>query len=218
MSENSTATIKPASYILAITGASGAQYGLRLLEQLLLSGQQVYLMISSAARVVMNTETGLKLPGRPEEQQAFFQGHYPNSHNLTVLGKEQWMSPVASGSNTAKAMVVCPCSSGTLSAIAQGASQNLLERAADVILKERRPLILVHRETPLSMIHLENMLKLTRAGATILPANPGFYHQPQQVQELVDFIVARILDHLHIEHQLIPRWGDSPQQGGAPEA
>ena len=193
---------------LAITGASGAQYGLRLLQCLLAAEVEVYLMISAPAQVVIATETELKLPGRAEEQQTFLSERYgARPGQLQVFGREQWMSPVASGSNTARAMVVCPCSSATLSAVANGASSDLIERAADVMLKEQRQLILLHREMPVSAIHLENMLKLARLGVCIMPASPGFYHQPQSVDELVDFVVARILDQLHIEHSLIPRWG-----------
>jgi 4-hydroxy-3-polyprenylbenzoate decarboxylase len=194
---------------LAISGASGVQYGLRLLQCLLAAKQEVYLLVSQPAQVVIATETDMTLPGRAEEQQAFLSELYGAADNqLQVYGREQWMSPVASGSNTARAMVVCPCSSATLSAIATGASRDLMERAADVMLKERRQLILVHRETPVSSIHLENMLKLSRLGATIMPASPGFYQNPASVDELVDFVVARILDQLHIEQTLIPRWGD----------
>lgn len=194
---------------LAITGASGAQYGLRLLECLLQARQQVYLMVSQAAQVVLATETELQVPGRPEAMQAFFAerlGAEPGQ--LEVFGREQWMAPVASGSNAPRAMVVCPCSTGTLSAIATGASNNLIERAADVMLKERRQLILLPREMPLSAIHLEHMLKLSQLGVTIMPASPGFYHRPQSVEEMVDFVVARILDHLGLEHALLTRWGE----------
>jgi len=194
---------------LAITGASGAQYGLRLLECLLEANQHVYLMLSKAAQVVLATETELQVPGRPEEMQTFFSelfGARPGQ--LEVFGREQWMAPVASGSNAPRAMVVCPCSTGTLSAIATGASNNLIERAADVMLKERRQLILLPREMPLSAIHLEHMHKLALMGVTIMPASPGFYHRPQSVNELVDFVVARILDHLGLEHQLLTRWGE----------
>jgi 4-hydroxy-3-polyprenylbenzoate decarboxylase len=194
---------------LAISGASGVQYGLRLLQCLLAAKQEVYLLISQPAQVVIATETDMTLPGRSEEQQTFLSELYGAADNqLQVYGREQWMSPVASGSNTARAMVVCPCSSATLSAIASGASRDLMERAADVMLKERRQLILVHRETPVSSIHLENMLKLSRLGATIMPASPGFYQKPAKVEDLVDFVVARILDQLHIEQALIPRWGE----------
>lgn len=194
---------------LAITGASGAPYGLRLLECLLRAGQPVYLLVSAPAQVVLATETELKVPGRPEEMARFFTQHFGVEPGLLqVFGREQWMAPVASGSNAPQAMVVCPCSAGTLSAIACGASNNLIERAADVMLKERRPLILVPRETPFSAIHLENMLKLARLGVTILPAAPGFYHRPRTVDDLVDFVVARVLDHLGLEQELVPRWGN----------
>ncbi len=194
---------------LAITGASGAPYGLRLLQCLLQAGRQVFLLVSPPAQVVLATETDLKVPGRPEEMAAFFTELYgAKPDQLSVFGKEQWMAPVASGSSAPQAMVVCPCSTGTLSAIATGASNNLIERAADVMLKERRQLILVPREMPFSAIHLENMLTLARLGATIMPAAPGFYHRPQRVEDLVDFVVARILDHLGIDQQLAPRWGE----------
>jgi 4-hydroxy-3-polyprenylbenzoate decarboxylase len=195
---------------LAITGASGAQYGLRLLECLLAARQQVYLMISQPAQVVIATETELKLPGRAEEQQALLSDKYQaRGGQLQVFGREQWLAPVASGSNRARAMVVCPCSSASLSAIAVGASRDLIERAADVMLKERRRLILVHREMPLSSIHLENMLKLAREDVVIMPASPGFYQRPTTVEDMVDFVVARVLDQLGIEHQLLPRWGEA---------
>jgi 4-hydroxy-3-polyprenylbenzoate decarboxylase len=194
---------------LAMTGASGAPYGLRLLQCLIEAGQQVYLMVSAPAQVVLATETALKVPGRPEEMQAFFTELYRAAPGqLQVFGKEQWMAPVASGSSAPRAMVVCPCSTGTLSAIATGASNNLIERAADVMLKERRQLIIVPREMPLSAIHLEHMLTLARLGVTMMPASPGFYHQPQQVSDLVDFVVARILDHLGLEQKLAPRWSE----------
>lgn len=193
---------------LAMTGASGAPYGLRLLECLLEAGQKVYLMVSSPAQVVLATETDLKVPGTPEKMAAFFSERFKaEPGQLEVFGREQWMAPVASGSNAPRAMVVCPCSTGSLSAIATGASNNLIERAADVMLKERRKLILVPREAPLSAIHLEHMLSLAKLGVVILPASPGFYHQPRSVDDLIDFIVARILDHLNIEHQLTQRWG-----------
>ncbi len=172
------------------------------------AGQRVHLMVSAAAQVVIATETDLKMPGRPDEMEAFFAARYGAAPGqLSVYGKDQWMAPVASGSNAPRAMVVCPCSTGTLSAIATGASNNLIERAADVMLKERRQLILVPREMPLSAIHLENMLTLARLGVTIMPAAPGFYHKPQRVVELVDFVVARILDHLGVAQTLAPRWG-----------
>ncbi|MFW1677990.1 flavin prenyltransferase UbiX [Pontibacter sp. JAM-7] len=193
---------------LAITGASGAQYGLRLLECLLMLNCRVYLMISRAAQVVINTETDLKLPGTPAEQERFFYNRFAAKEGqLRVFGREQWMAPVASGSGAPSSMVVCPCSTGSLSAIACGASNNLIERAADVALKERRQLILVPREAPYSEIHLEHMLKLTRMGAVVIPASPGFYHRPQTVADIIDFVVARILNQLQLPQDLMPAWG-----------
>lgn len=195
---------------LAMTGASGADYGLRLLEELIRHDQQVYLMLSRPAVVVINSETELHIPARPREQQAFFSERYAaKPGQLQVFGHEEWNAPVASGTGVPRAMVVCPCTSGTLASISHGLSRNLIERAADVALKEGAKLILVHRETPLSAIQLENMLRLNRAGAVIMPANPGFYYRPQQISELVDFMVARVLDQLRIEHSLIPRWGEA---------
>lgn len=197
---------------LAITGASGVQYGLRLLECLIQADHQVYVLISPAAQVVIATETDLTLSHRPEEAQRQLSELYKGeSDQIKVFGKENWMAPIASGSNTAEAMVVCPCSSATLSAIAHGTSGDLIERAADVMLKEQRKLILVNREMPLSAIHLDNMSKLAHLGVTIMPACPGFYHRPEKIQDLVDFVVARVLDHLHVAHQLIPRWGQTPK-------
>lgn len=194
---------------LAITGASGAIYGIRLLECLLKADKQVYLMISSPAKVVIATETDLEMPGRPAEVEAFFSEKFSaRPGQLNVFGRDQWMAPVASGSNAPDAMVVCPCSTGTLSALSCGNSRTLIERAADVMLKEQRQLILVPREAPLSAIHLENMLKLARLGVTILPASPAFYRKPTEIGQLVDFVVARILDHLGIEQHLVPRWGE----------
>ena len=199
----------PTPVIIAMTGASGAAYGLRLLEILLKSGCPVYLLVSKAAQMVLAMETPLDIPSRPAEMQRFFCSHFKvDKPLLTVFGREDWTAPIASGSHRAQHMVICPCTTGTLAAIANGNSDNLMERAADVMLKERRKLVMVIRETPLSIIHLENMLKLAKAGATILPANPGFYHEPETIMDLVDFIVARILDHIGIEHELLPRWGE----------
>ena len=187
----------PQTITLALTGASGMPYGIRLLERLLMEGKQVYLLYSQVAQVVAQQEMNLALPSRAKETEAFFNRLYniPDGQ-LRVFGREEWFAPVASGSNPADAMVVCPCTMGTLAAIAAGLNQKLIERAADVMLKENRQLILVPREMPFSAIHLENMLKLVRSGAVILPANPGFYHHPQTVQDMIDFVVARILDHL----------------------
>ncbi len=194
---------------LAITGASGAQYGLRLLQCLVAADKQVFVMISRAAQVVINTETDLKLPGTPTEQETFLTSEFSaDVGQIKVFGREQWMAPVASGSGAPSKMVVCPCSTGSLSAIACGASNNLIERAADVALKERRQLILVPREAPYSEIHLEHMLKLTRMGCVVIPASPGFYNRPETVEDMIDFVVARILNQLDIEQNLLPRWGD----------
>lgn len=198
---------------LAMTGASGAQYGLRLLQCLLDARRSVYLMLSKPALMVIGMETAQKLPGRPSEvERHLIETHGAASGQLRVFGPEEWTAPLASGSNAPQAMVVCPCSMATIAGIAQGTSRNLIERAADVMLKERRPLIVVPRETPLSIIHLENLLRLARAGGIVLPANPGFYNRPQTVAEVVDFVVARVLDHLGVEHSLMKRWGEEPAQ------
>ncbi|ACH64953.1 3-octaprenyl-4-hydroxybenzoate carboxy-lyase [Aliivibrio fischeri MJ11] len=199
---------KQKAITLAMTGASGAPYGLRLLECLLAADYHVYFLISSAARVVMATEHDLKLPSGPDAMKAALVEHLGcNADKLTVCGKEDWFSPVASGSAAPKQMIVCPCSAGSVASIAHGISDNLIERAADVVLKERGQLILVVREAPFSTLHLENMLKLSQIGATIMPAAPGFYHQPKSIEDLIDFMVARILDHLGVKQGLVPRWG-----------
>jgi len=193
---------------LAFTGASGMPYGLRLLECLLESGCQVQLLYSQVSQIVARQEMALEIPARAAEAQIFFRNRFSKlPGTLTVYGREEWFAPVASGSNPPDAMVICPCTMGSLASIAQGLASNLIERAADVVLKERRLLILVPRETPFSAIHLENMLRLSRAGAVILPPNPGFYHHPQSVEDLVDFVVARILDQLGVSHTLMQRWG-----------
>ncbi len=200
----------PRTVTLALTGASGMPYGLRLLECLLQADVQVYLLASSAAHIVAKQELDLTLPARATELEAFLSQRYQaKPGQLRAFGREEWFAPVASGSNPADAMVVCPCTMGTLAAIAQGLADNLIERAADVAIKEQRKLILVPRETPYSTLHLENMLKLARLGAVILPPNPGFYHHPRCVEDLVDFVVARILDHLRVPHHLMARWGDA---------
>jgi len=203
MSDNS----KPIA--VAWTGASGIQYGLRLLECLIGAGREVQLMVSQAAQVVISMETDLDLPGRTAEMQAFLTEHYrAEPGQLQVFGRQQWTAPVASGSNPPQALVICPCTTGTLASVASGICEDLIDRAADVALKEQRKLILVVRETPFSTIHLENMLRLAQAGAVIMPANPGFYFKPTAVSELVDFMVARVLDHLDVSHELGRRWGD----------
>ncbi|MCK8516138.1 UbiX family flavin prenyltransferase [Methylonatrum kenyense] len=197
---------------LAFTGASGMQYGLRLLQCLLQLDRQVALLISDPARVVIGTETDLRLPARNREAARHLcQQFDARDEQLRLFGPSEWTAAVASGSGAPSRMVICPCTTGTLGSIAAGTSNNLIERAADVILKERGRLILVPRETPLSTLHLENMLRLSRCGAVILPPNPGFYHRPQSVEALVDFVVARILDHLDIEHSMLPRWGAQPE-------
>ncbi|KAA1173174.1 UbiX family flavin prenyltransferase [Marinobacter salinexigens] len=203
-----TAKAQARTINLAFTGASGAQYGLRLLQCLVAAGCRVHVMISRAAQVVIATETDLKLPGTPPAmQEALSEWSGAEQGQVIVFGREDWFAPPASGSGEKAPLVICPCSTGTLSALATGASNNLIERAGDVALKERRPLILVPREAPYSEVHLENMLKLTRMGAVIMPASPGFYHSPGSIEDLVDFVVARLLDHLDIPQDLMPRWG-----------
>jgi len=195
---------------LALTGASGMPFGLRLLDCLLGAGARVYLLYSPAAQVVARQECDLVLPAQPREAQRMLSERYAaREGQLFVFGREDWMAPLASGSNPADAMAICPCSMGTLGAIAAGLADNLIERAADVMLKERRPLVLVPRETPLSSIHLENMTRLAHAGAVILPPVPGFYTRPRSVDDIVDFVVARVLDHLSVAHELTRRWGEA---------
>lgn len=195
---------------LALTGASGMPYGLRLLECLLQADCRVQLLYSQAAQIVARQEMNFELPSRPADAKAALISRFPavDRDKLQVFGREEWFAPVASGSNPPDAMIVCPCSMGTLAGIAQGLSDNLIERAADVVLKEGRKLVIVPRETPFSAIHLENMLRLNRAGAVILPPSPGFYHHPQSVQDIVDFVVARVLDQIRVPHQLMQRWGE----------
>jgi 4-hydroxy-3-polyprenylbenzoate decarboxylase len=194
---------------LAFTGASGLPFGLRLLECLLAADAHVDLVYSAAAQMVARQECELTLPTQPREATRMLAERYrARDGQLVVHAREDWLAPMASGSNPGDAMVICPCTMGTLGAIANGLADNLIERAADVMLKERRPLVLVPRETPLSVIHLENMLRLARAGAVILPPAPGFYTRPQSIDDLVDFVVARVLDHLAVPHALLPRWGE----------
>ncbi len=191
-----------------MTGASGAEYMLRLFDCCLRADIRVQFITSQPGQIVMGMETELKLSGAPQKMRQQFADYFRADPSLIeVYSKEQWTAPPASGSSVADAMVVCPCSMGSLASIALGSSENLIHRAADVVIKEGKPLILVPRETPFSAIHLENMLKLARLGVVILPPNPGFYHGVSQVSELVDFIVARILDQLGIDNDLSPRWG-----------
>ena len=200
----------PKTICLAFTGASGMPYGLRLLECLLAAGCKVQLLYSQAAQIVAKQEMDFELPSRPSDARNALLKQFVavNPENLSVFGREEWFAPVASGSNPPDAMVICPCSMGTLAAIAQGLADKLIERAADVVLKESRKLVLVPRETPFSAIHLENMLRLSRAGAVILPPSPGFYQHPKTVEDIVDFVVARILDQLAVPHHLMKRWGE----------
>jgi 4-hydroxy-3-polyprenylbenzoate decarboxylase len=202
--------MKQRTIALGFTGASGMPYGMRLLECLLgVEDLQIHLVYSQAAQVVAQQEMGIKLSSSPSEVDGALSASFKIPPNkLHVYGREEWFAPMASGSNPPDAFVVCPCTMGTLGKIAAGISDDLLCRAADVVLKEGKKLILVPRETPFSVIHLENMLKLAKAGAVIMPPNPGFYHHPQSMQDLVDFVVARILDHLDIPHKLIAPWGE----------
>ncbi len=198
----------PGKITLAMTGASGMIYGMRLLACLAKQEVSVNLIVSDAAFEVIRLETDYQWPKDLKELHQHLVSTYDfPAERLTIYSKMDWTAPVASGSALVDAMVICPCSSGSVSAIAHGASNNLIERAADVMLKERRPLIIVHRETPLSLIHLQNLTKLAGMGVHIMPASPGFYHRPSNIDELVDFLVARILDQLNMEHQLVPRWG-----------
>ncbi len=203
-------TTNHSAITLAITGASGAPYALKLLQELTQHYQKVYLMLSSAARVVLATECGVQVNKSPSViERELAEQLSIDAGAIEAFSSDNWMSPVASGSSAPKQMIVCPCSTGTLSAIAHGASDNLIERAADVVMKERGQLILVPREAPFNTIHLENMTRLSQMGVTIMPASPGFYNEPKSIDDLVDFMVARILDHLNLEHSLGHRWGYS---------
>ncbi|MBK1734328.1 aromatic acid decarboxylase [Halorhodospira abdelmalekii] len=204
----------PPPVTVAWTGASGIDYGLRLLQCLAQGGCTVHLLLSDAARAVAECETGWRLPAAPAALQALLAEQLAFAEErLRVYAADEWTAPLASGSSAPRRMVICPCTVGTLAAVAGSHSNTLLERAADVVLKERGQLIVVPRETPLSTTHLEHMLTLSRLGAVVLPAAPGFYHRPQRVEELIDFIVGRVLDHLGMVgmgHSLAPRWGDTP--------
>ena len=194
--------------VVAITGASGAPYAVRLLEALVECQRRVSLIVSDHGIRLLDTEMGIS---SVEALRARVGASRWDAVVRAYDDRDRGAAP-ASGSALTAGMVVCPCSMGTMSAIAVGASRSLVERAADVTLKERRPLVLVPRETPYSAIHLENMLTVTRAGAVVLPASPGFYHRPRTVDDLVSFVVARVLDHLGIEHAVSPRWGAEPSE------
>jgi flavin prenyltransferase len=183
---------------------------LRLIDCLMKAGLRVFVLISQAGHVVLRMEAGVDIPARPGEAESFLTSHLAAQEGqLRVFGRQEWTAPVASGSNPPAAMVICPCTTGTLGRIAAGLSDSLIERAADVALKERRKLILVVRETPVTTIHLENMLRLAQAGAIVMPASPGFYHNPTSVDEVVDFMVARILNHLDVPQELMQPWGEA---------
>jgi len=192
--------------VVAITGASGAPYAVRLLEALVAARRTVWLIVSGHGWRLLHTECGIT-DGDALRQRVGAAGW---DAQVTIFADTDRGGSPASGSARTAGMVICPCSMGTLSAISLGTSRSLIERAADVTLKERRTLVVVPRESPLSAIHLENMLRLTKAGAVVLPASPGFYHRPSRIDELVDFVVARVLDHAGVPHEIVPRW-----QGGA---
>lgn len=197
---------------VAMTGASGAPYTIRLIEQLLVADIQVQFICSQPGQIVLAMESDLKLPANPQKMQQKLIDYFNcDQDQLCVYGKDQWTAPVASGSSVSEAMVVCPCSMGSLASIAHGISNNLIHRAADVILKEHKKLIIVPRETPFSSLHLENMLKLSNQGVVILPPNPAFYQGVDSIQDLIDFVVSRILDQLDIKNTLSPRWGQLTQ-------
>lgn len=194
-------------FLVAITGASGSVYGLRLVKELLPAGCRVSLLLSEPGRQVLNYEAGLSWSAEPAERQRQVRAYF-GAERIDCLDNADLFATVASGSNTADAMVIAPCSMGTAGRVAAGLSGTLLERAADVMLKERRPLLLVPRETPLSVIHLENLLRLARAGAVVIPAMPAFYHTPQSVDDLIAFVVGKVLDQLQVPHTLFARWGE----------
>ena len=197
---------------VAFTGASGLPYGMRLVECLIAAGVNVQLLYSPATQVVAQQAMGFTLRSRPGEVETDFTERFKaKPGQLRVFGQQEWFAPLASGSNPPNAYVICPCTMGTLAKVAAGMADDLISRAADVVLKEGRKLILVPRESPFSVIHLENMLRLARAGAVILPPNPGFYHHPKDIDGVVDFVVARILDQLGVAHQLMPRWGEQAE-------
>ncbi|MDQ6995936.1 MAG: flavin prenyltransferase UbiX [Mariprofundus sp.] len=196
------------SVIVAITGASGAAYGLRLIQSLARERIFQHILLSDAARVVLKQEADLALPDTDSLACSLATHLHISADLMRCYALDDWFSPTASGSAGIKKMVVIPCSMGTLARIASGASDNLIERAADVMLKERRQLILVPRETPLSSIHLENMLKLSRMGAHIIPAMPGFYHRPKTLDDIIDFLVDRVLDQLDFSNPEAQKWGD----------
>ena len=198
--------------ILAMTGASGAVYGLRLGEELLRAGAHLSLLISTAGRMVLREECSLDWQGDAVEVagkiEDYFRGKCQAFRPPAYFDENDFCAPIASGSNAPDAMVICPCSMGTLARVAAGNSGNLLERCADVILKERRTLVVVPRETPMNEIHLENMLRLARMGVRVVPAMPAFYTRPQSIDDLVNFVAGKVLDSLGMEHALYRPWGE----------
>ncbi len=197
-----------ATYTVAITGASGAPYALRLLEVLVKGGHSVYLSISGDGHSILNDETGLMLKGSETDiQYALEKRLEAKEGQIAYFDEDNLYAPIASGSVKIDAMVVIPCSMKTLASIANGFASNLIERAADVTLKEKRKLIIVPREMPLSAIHLKNMLSLAELGCHIIPAMPAFYHHPKRISDMVDFVVGRVQDSMGIENDLSPRWG-----------
>ncbi len=195
--------------VMAITGASGAPYAVRLLESLTAANRPVQLIVSAHGLRLLRTESDIDSVEALRKRV----GADAWDRCVTTFDDADRGAPPASGSALSAGMVICPCSMGTVAAIAMGTSRSLVERAADVALKERRKLILVPRETPLSAIHLENMLRVTRAGALVMPAAPGFYHRPSKIDDLVNFVVARVLDHLDVSHTLSARWGSGVEEG-----
>jgi len=197
--------------VVAISGASGSIYGIRLLKALLNSSIDVYLVISNTGLKVIEHETGQSPGTTPESIRTFLlqQGISINENaHLDIFQGDNFFAPVASGSFLHDGMIIAPCSMKTLGAIASGVTDNLISRSADVCLKEKRPLILLTRETPLNRIHLKNMYAAAVAGATIMPPCPGFYFKPETVDDLIDSVVARIMDHVRLNHNLFPRWGE----------
>lgn len=196
------------SIVVAITGASGAIYGLRLVEELLSAGCRVTFLLTGSGLDVLRYETGLEWEGSTTVRKQLIRDYFGDARKLEHYDEKDLFAPAASGSSAPDAVVIAPCSMGTAGRIAAGVSDNLIERVADVALKEGRDLLLVPRETPFNQIHLENLLRLSRAGARIIPAMPAFYHRPKKIEDLVDFVVGKILDNLKIPHTLFQRWGE----------
>ncbi|RJQ23151.1 MAG: UbiX family flavin prenyltransferase [Nitrospiraceae bacterium] len=194
------------SFVVAISGASGSVYGVRLIEELLKSGAFVHLCISGQAFFIIRTETGMDLAGESEQETGKIIRQRFASDKIGYYGEHDLAAPISSGSFMTDGMFVVPCSMKTLSGIASGYANNLIERSADVMLKEGRKLILAPREMPFSVIHLENMLRLARAGAKVAPPVPAFYHKPGHINDIVDFVVGKLLDLGGIEHTLFKRW------------